>query len=200
MPRESRQPAGAGNAGRAAGRWKCLHSDAAGTRSSGGRGRYCHRGRARDGRLTRRFILCTPRACRDAGTGWPRPERNFRAHTLCDALSETARSYPAAQRRQPRAVILDFHERSARSGAFFVRTGLGLWHRQCEYRPIGREIGGAFGGEKETGGGRESGSNSWKLYMRRATNTINYGSSLPLAQGVKFEVLFRERDSLAPKC
>ncbi len=54
--------------------------------------------------------------------------------------------------------------------------------------PSGAEIGGAFGGEKETGGGRESGSNSWKLYMRRATNTINYGSSLPLAQGVTFDL------------
>jgi aldehyde dehydrogenase (NAD+) len=52
----------------------------------------------------------------------------------------------------------------------------------------GAEIGGAFGGEKETGGGRESGSDSWKAYMRRQTNTINYGSSLPLAQGVKFEL------------
>ncbi|ESQ86647.1 aldehyde dehydrogenase [Asticcacaulis sp. AC460] len=52
----------------------------------------------------------------------------------------------------------------------------------------GAEIGGAFGGEKETGGGRESGSDSWRAYMRRATNTINYGSSLPLAQGVKFDV------------
>ncbi len=54
--------------------------------------------------------------------------------------------------------------------------------------PSGAEIGGAFGGEKETGGGRESGSDVWKLYMRRATNTINYGKELPLAQGVKFEV------------
>lgn len=52
----------------------------------------------------------------------------------------------------------------------------------------GAEIGGAFGGEKETGGGRESGSDSWRAYMRRATNTINYGSTLPLAQGVKFDV------------
>jgi aldehyde dehydrogenase (NAD+) len=50
----------------------------------------------------------------------------------------------------------------------------------------GAEIGGAFGGEKETGGGRESGSDAWKHYMRRATNTINYGTSLPLAQGVRF--------------
>ncbi|MFG1214889.1 aldehyde dehydrogenase family protein [Xanthobacter flavus] len=54
--------------------------------------------------------------------------------------------------------------------------------------PSGAEIGGAFGGEKETGGGREAGSDSWKAYMRRATNTINYGSSLPLAQGVTFDV------------
>jgi aldehyde dehydrogenase (NAD+) len=51
----------------------------------------------------------------------------------------------------------------------------------------GAEIGGAFGGEKETGGGRESGSDAWKVYMRRQTNTINYGTELPLAQGIKFD-------------
>ena len=50
----------------------------------------------------------------------------------------------------------------------------------------GAEIGGAFGGEKETGGGRESGSDSWRAYMRRSTNTINYGDDLPLAQGIEF--------------
>jgi aldehyde dehydrogenase (NAD+) len=54
--------------------------------------------------------------------------------------------------------------------------------------PSGAEIGGAFGGEKETGGGREAGSDSWKAYMRRATNTVNYGTTLPLAQGVTFDV------------
>ena len=54
--------------------------------------------------------------------------------------------------------------------------------------PSGAEIGGAFGGEKETGGGRESGSDSWRAYMRRQTNTINYGAELPLAQGVEFKV------------
>jgi aldehyde dehydrogenase (NAD+) len=54
--------------------------------------------------------------------------------------------------------------------------------------PSGAEIGGAFGGEKETGGGREAGSDAWKAYMRRATNTINYGTDLPLAQGVTFEI------------
>ena len=54
--------------------------------------------------------------------------------------------------------------------------------------PSGAEIGGAFGGEKETGGGREAGSDSWKAYMRRATNTTNYSGSLPLAQGVRFDL------------
>ena len=52
----------------------------------------------------------------------------------------------------------------------------------------GAEIGGAFGGEKDTGGGRESGSDSWKVYMRRQTNTINWGKELPLAQGIEFNV------------
>ena len=52
----------------------------------------------------------------------------------------------------------------------------------------GAEIGGAFGGEKETGGGRESGSDAWKAYMRRATNTVNYSKALPLAQGVSFDI------------
>jgi aldehyde dehydrogenase (NAD+) len=50
----------------------------------------------------------------------------------------------------------------------------------------GAEIGGAFGGEKDTGGGREAGSDSWKAYMRRQTNTVNWGTELPLAQGIKF--------------
>jgi aldehyde dehydrogenase (NAD+) len=54
--------------------------------------------------------------------------------------------------------------------------------------PSGAEIGGAFGGEKETGGGREAGSDAWKAYMRRATNTINYGRELPLAQGIRFDI------------
>ena len=52
----------------------------------------------------------------------------------------------------------------------------------------GAEIGGAFGGEKDTGGGRESGSDAWKVYMRRQTNTINYSNELTLAQGINFDV------------
>jgi aldehyde dehydrogenase (NAD+) len=52
----------------------------------------------------------------------------------------------------------------------------------------GAEVGGAFGGEKETGGGREAGSDAWKAYMRRQTNTINWGRDLPLAQGIEFRI------------
>jgi aldehyde dehydrogenase (NAD+) len=52
----------------------------------------------------------------------------------------------------------------------------------------GAEIGGAFGGEKDTGGGREAGSDAWKAYMRRQTNTINWSSALPLAQGIEFDI------------
>lgn len=70
---------------------------------------------------------------------------------------------------------------------------LAHWGSDCGIANVnigtsGAEIGGAFGGEKETGGGRESGSDAWKAYMRRQTNTINYGSELPLAQGIKFDL------------
>jgi aldehyde dehydrogenase (NAD+) len=70
---------------------------------------------------------------------------------------------------------------------------LAAWGSDCGIANVnigtsGAEIGGAFGGEKETGGGRESGSDSWKAYMRRQTNTINYSGQLPLAQGIKFDI------------
>jgi aldehyde dehydrogenase (NAD+) len=69
---------------------------------------------------------------------------------------------------------------------FLSATGSDCGIANVNIGPSGAEIGGAFGGEKATGGGRESGSDAWKAYMRRATNTINYSNELPLAQGVKF--------------
>jgi aldehyde dehydrogenase (NAD+) len=72
--------------------------------------------------------------------------------------------------------------------AFTSATGSDCGIANVNIGPSGAEIGGAFGGEKETGGGREAGSDAWKAYMRRATNTINYGNALPLAQGVRFDV------------
>ena len=71
---------------------------------------------------------------------------------------------------------------------FVSATGSDCGIANVNIGPSGAEIGGAFGGEKETGGGRESGSDSWRAYMRRATNTVNYGKTLPLAQGVTFDV------------
>ena len=71
---------------------------------------------------------------------------------------------------------------------FVSMTGSDCGIANVNIGPSGAEIGGAFGGEKETGGGREAGSDVWKAYMRRATNTINYGTQLPLAQGVRFDI------------
>ncbi len=74
-----------------------------------------------------------------------------------------------------------------------VETFLSHWGSDCGIANVnigtsGAEIGGAFGGEKDTGGGRESGSDAWKVYMRRQTNTINFSGDLPLAQGIKFDI------------
>jgi aldehyde dehydrogenase (NAD+) len=72
--------------------------------------------------------------------------------------------------------------------AFMSATGSDCGIANVNIGTSGAEIGGAFGGEKDTGGGRESGSDAWRAYMRRATNTVNYSTALPLAQGVKFDV------------
>ncbi|WP_345123882.1 L-piperidine-6-carboxylate dehydrogenase [Hymenobacter antarcticus] len=72
--------------------------------------------------------------------------------------------------------------------AFLAASGSDCGIANVNIGTSGAEIGGAFGGEKETGGGRESGSDAWKVYMRRQTNTINYSTELPLAQGIKFDV------------
>jgi aldehyde dehydrogenase (NAD+) len=70
---------------------------------------------------------------------------------------------------------------------FLSQTGSDCGIANVNIGTSGAEIGGAFGGEKETGGGRESGSDAWKAYMRRQTNTINWSDKLPLAQGIKFD-------------
>ena len=87
-------------------------------------------------------------------------------------------------RRGSRPLIFTTDQREAEQ--FLAADGVRLRDRQRQHRHSGAEIGGAFGGEKETGGGRESGSDAWRGYMRRATNTVNYSGELPLAQGVTF--------------
>ena len=115
-----------------------------------------------------------------------RVSRNFRAAALFDDLSRFRRSDRDPQRRAAGTDLGDFHERHARSGEVPVRSRQRLRHRQRKYRHKRRGDRRRFGGEKETGGGRESGSDSWKMYMRRQTNTINFSTELPLAQGIQF--------------
>ncbi|MBA3486774.1 MAG: aldehyde dehydrogenase family protein, partial [Lysobacter sp.] len=81
-----------------------------------------------------------------------------------------------------------FTESLKSAEAFLAASGSDCGIANVNIGTSGAEIGGAFGGEKETGGGRESGSDAWRAYMRRQTNTINYSDSLPLAQGIKFDL------------
>jgi aldehyde dehydrogenase (NAD+) len=95
----------------------------------------------------------------------------------------------AAQNAAPQGLSSSIFTTDLREAEFFLSAeGSDCGIANVNLGPSGAEIGGAFGGEKETGGGRESGSDAWKAYMRRATNTINYGRELPLAQGVVFDV------------
>jgi aldehyde dehydrogenase (NAD+) len=95
----------------------------------------------------------------------------------------------ALQNGVPQGLSACIFTRDLREAETFVSaTGADCGIINVNIGPSGAEIGGAFGGEKETGGGRESGSDAWKGYMRRATNTINYSDELPLAQGVKFDI------------
>jgi aldehyde dehydrogenase (NAD+) len=105
--------------------------------------------------------------------------------TTYDALDEAI----AAQNAAPQGLSSAIFTNDLREAEQFTSA----WGSDCgianvNIGPSGAEIGGAFGGEKETGGGREAGSDSWKTYMRRATNTVNFGATLPLAQGVRFDL------------
>jgi len=100
-------------------------------------------------------------------------------------LDEAIRSHNAVAAGLSSSIFtLDMRE----AERFLSASGSDCGIANVNIGPSGAEIGGAFGGEKETGGGREAGSDAWKAYMRRATNTINFGTQLPLAQGVKFDI------------
>jgi len=81
-----------------------------------------------------------------------------------------------------------FTDRLQHAETFLSQVGSDCGIANVNIGTSGAEIGGAFGGEKETGGGREAGSDAWKVYMRRQTNTINWGAELPLAQGINFDL------------
>ncbi len=122
-----------------------------------------------------------------AQTG-PVPEETFAPILYVMRYSDFAEAL-AAQNDVPQGLSSSCFTNDLREAEQFVSVaGSDCGIANVNIGPSGAEIGGAFGGEKETGGGRESGSDAWKGYMRRATNTINFGHTLPLAQGVKFDI------------
>lgn len=133
---------------------------------------------------------CYVRPCiAEAENGWPIVQREtfvpilylLKYRTLVDAIAQ--------QNAVPQGLssaIFTLNMREAEQFLSAVGSDCGI--ANVNIGTSGAEIGGAFGGEKETGGGRESGSDAWKAYMRRQTNTINYGTTMPLAQGIAFEL------------
>ena len=85
-------------------------------------------------------------------------------------------------------IVFCNYDKTCEKQKFLITLGSDCGIANVNIGTSGAEIGGAFGGEKETGGGRESGSDAWKAYMRRQTNTLNYSKELPLAQGIVFDL------------
>ena len=138
---------------------------------------------ARAGRLLR-----PARARRDASAGRRGPQRDVRADPLCAALPRLRRSDRAQQRRAARPLLVDLHHRPARGRAVPVRGRLRLRHRQRQHRPVRRRDRRRVRRRKGDRRRPRKRLGRWKAYMRRQTNTINYGSDLPLAQGISFDV------------
>ena len=185
-----RRSARAGDARRAADRRPRLRGDEHGAGRGGRRRR--RRGSAAS--------ACSPTATRDACTCGPRSSTCPRRRPRCCARrlrrsSTSCRSRDVAEAIalnnavRARPVVGDLHARLERvRDSSSPRAAATAASANVNIGTSGAEIGGAFGGEKDTGGGRESGSDAWRAYMRRATSTINYGSALPLAQGITFDV------------
>ena len=145
-------------------------------------GEILHGGRV----LTRPGYFVEPTIVR-AQNHWPVVQRETFAPILYVMTFTTIDEAIAMQNdvRQGLSSAL-FSNDVRRSERFLSATGSDCGIANINIGTSGAEIGGAFGGEKETGGGREAGSDSWKAYMRRQTNTVNWGTELPLAQGIKF--------------
>jgi aldehyde dehydrogenase (NAD+) len=120
---------------------------------------------------------------------WPIVQHETFAPVLylipCDSLDEAIALQNCAAHGLSSAIFTDSLQHAER---FLSALGSDCGIANVNIGTSGAEIGGAFGGEKDTGGGRESGSDSWKAYMRRQTNTINASRALPLAQGIRFDV------------
>lgn len=130
-----------------------------------------------------------PTLVRDAQNDWDVVQEETFAPILYVMSYSTLEEAIALHNGVPQGLSSALFTQNLKSAEHF----LSAWGSDCGIANInigtsGAEIGGAFGGEKETGGGRESGSDSWKAYMRRQTNTINWGDELPLAQGIQFNI------------
>ena len=117
---------------------------------------------------------------------WCSAKRSRRSCMSCAFAASRRRSH-LNNARAARPVLGAVHRQPAARRAFLSAAGSDCGIANINIGTSGAEVGGAFGGEKETGGGREAGSDAWKAYMRRQTNTINWGRDLPLAQGIRFE-------------
>ena len=188
--RRDRRPARRRHAGRPADRPRRLRGHGAGARRGARRRRHgpWRRPRRRRPRRAEAFYVRPALVEMPAQIG-PMLRETFapilyvmRYRDLDEAIAPAQRaSAPACRPRSSPSTC-------ARPRRFLSAAGSDCGIANVNIGPSGAEIGGAFGGEKETGGGREAGSDAWKAYMRRATNTINYGTALPLAQGVKFDI------------
>jgi aldehyde dehydrogenase (NAD+) len=120
---------------------------------------------------------------------WPIVQRETFAPILYLMTYKTLEEALAQQNGVPQGLSSSIFTLNIRHAEqFLAATGSDCGIANVNIGTSGAEIGGAFGGEKETGGGREAGSDAWKAYMRRQTNTINWGTDLPLAQGIQFSV------------
>ena len=125
----------------------------------------------------------------EAENNWPVVQRETFAPILYVIKYQTVEEAISLQNGVPQGLSSSIFTLNMREAEQFLSVaGSDCGIANVNIGTSGAEIGGAFGGEKETGGGRESGSDAWKAYMRRQTNTINYGNTLPLAQGIKFDL------------
>ncbi len=130
-----------------------------------------------------------PTIIAEARNDWPLVQRETFAPILYVIAFDSLDEAIAANNGVSQGLSSAIFTRDLRTGeAFMAATGSDCGIANVNLGTSGAEIGGAFGGEKETGGGREAGSDAWKAYMRRQTNTINAGRELPLAQGIRFGV------------
>ena len=125
----------------------------------------------------------TAPSCENAGARLPSRTQECDVIPSADDINEAVRLHNAVPQGLSSAI---FTTNLLEAERFLSAVGSDCGIANVNIGTSGAEIGGAFGGEKETGGGRESGSDAWKAYMRRQTNTINWSTELPLAQGIRF--------------